>query len=146
MKKSRANLKITSVLILILVALTLIKIVAELIFGDINVALMPSGAPENLLLITKIFVVTVSLIMLLPQIYLGVKGIWASNNRGGTRIHIPLAVILFVITVLSLISPIVGIIKWEDVWDNVFGLLSIALQLIIYFEYIKYSREVASFR
>ena len=146
MRKPRLQLKITSVIILAFAFLTFVRIVLNLAFGEVNTPLMPQDTPENVLLITKIFVVTVSFIMILPQIYLGVKGIWAANHRRSSRLHIIVAVILFVLSCVSLASPVASIVKKDDIFINLLVIAGLAIQIIVYFEYAKHSREVAKSR
>ena len=143
MKKTKFNLKILSIASLVIAAFTLIKIVGELIFGEINTAVLPEGAPENLLLITKIFIASFSFILLLPQIYLGIKGLWAVNHPRSSRFHVIVAIVLFALTLVTIVSPITAIVKKENILYNVAGICSIIIQLFLYFEYARNAKELA---
>ena len=137
MKNAKKHLKVSSILVLVLATLTLVKVIAELIFGALNNATVPEGAPDNIIMITKMFLLMVALMLVIPQIYIGIKGLWASKHTVSSKGHIVVAIVLFVLAVLGLISPIVGIVKQEDVLNNVGVLLSLLLEAVIYFDYFK---------
>ena len=143
MEQSRKNLKNLSVIVLALAALTLINIVFELLFGELNNAEIPEGSPDNILLITRIFIAVVSLLMLLPQFYIGFKGLKVAKNPDASRGHIVWGIILFVFTVISLVTPVVAIINQEDVFANASEFLSVAVDAAILFGYVKYARIVS---
>ena len=54
---------------------SLLQIVSELLYGELNNAVIPEGAPENILPITKIVLFSVALLLTLPNIYIGIKGL-----------------------------------------------------------------------
>ena len=73
MEKQRKNLKAYSVVILICVALSLIRMIADACingFGDIS--MLPEGTSEDVALVAFIIVWVLGIIFLLPQVYLGV--------------------------------------------------------------------------
>ena len=94
-------------------------------------------------MITKIILFVVSLVLLLPQIYIGVKGMRIAKNPNSSKGHIIWAIILLVIAVLNLIDPIVGLINNGGVYDNLTTLSSVVLEIAIYYDYIKYAGAVA---
>lgn len=144
MEQSRKHLKITSVVVLIFATLTLLNLAANIwLGGDFNNSVIPDGAPENILQITKVFLLTFSGLLLLPQIYVGMKGLCIAKNPVSSKGHIVWATILFVLTALSLLSPIVGIVKQEAVSENISTLLGILVELAVYFDYIKYAKLVS---
>ena len=81
-------------------------------------------------------------ILLLPQIYIGFKGLKVAHSPDSSKSHIIVAIILFAFAILSTISPITSIIRKEEVGENIRNLLSIAVELFLYFDYIKYARLV----
>ena len=143
MELTRRNLKIESIVVLAFAALTFIHLVFQLIFVDFNKAELPAGADETTLLITKILIMAVSFVLLLPQIYIGIKGLKIAKNPNSSKAHIVWAIILFVVTVIALISPISNIIKQEAVSDNVSRLLSLLVEGFVFFDYIRYASAVA---
>ena len=143
MEQSRKNLKTYSIIVLALAILALIEMVFELFFGEINNAQIPEGAPENILMITKIVLAAITLLLYLPQIYIGIKGISVAKNPDSSKAHITLGMILFVLTAVSLISPAMAIIRLEDVFGNVARFLSVAVDAAILFCYVKYAKIVS---
>ena len=144
MELTRRNLKIESILVLAFAALSFIHLIAQLIFVDFSKAELSAGTDETAILVTKILIMAVSFVFLLPQIYVGIKGLKIANNPNSSKAHIVWAIILLVVTVLSLISPISNIIKQEAVSDNVSRLLSLLVEGLVFFDYIRYARAIAN--
>ena len=143
MEKSKKYLKICSILMLVFAGLTILNLAAEIIFGELNSAEIPEGAPDNILLITKIFLMSFSFLLTLPQIYLGIKGVMIAKNPDSSQKHIILAMVLLGLLILGLISPAISIVKKEDVGENVSNVLSVLVEILIYIDYIQYARAVA---
>ena len=143
MEQSRKNLKISSIVVLIFAGFSLLQIVAELLFGELNNAAIPEGGPNNVLLITKIFLLAVSVLLLLPSVYVGVKGLKVAKRPDSSKSHIILAVILLVFAALGLVEPAIGFVKQGELTDNLSSLFGALLEVVIYFEYIQYARAVA---
>lgn len=147
MEQARKNLKTSSIIVLVLAGLSLINILFELFFGEFSKALsgatIPEGAPENIVLIAQIFVLAVSLLILLPQVYIGIKGLKIAKKPDSSRGHIIWGIILLVFTAFGLISPFVALIqKNGEAFDNISELCSIAVDVFILFEYVKFARDV----
>ena len=143
MEQTQKNLKYSSFFVLFFAALSLLHIIAALVFGPINQAEIPADAPENILNITKIFLLVVSLVMLAPNVYVGVKGLRVAKNPDTSKGHIIWACILFAFSVLALVDPVVACLK-DGAWgDNVGSLLNLGLELIIYYEFIVHAKAVA---
>ena len=140
MEQTRKNLKTTSILVLLFAALNLVRVIVSLIFDGFGSA---EGATEGTVLAANIIVLVVAGICLIPQVYIGLKGIKVANAPDSSKAHIIWAMILFVITVLSLISPVIGFINKDTGSDNIGTLLALLLEGIIYFEYVKYARDIA---
>ena len=110
-----------------------------LLWGDFGA---PEGTDPNILLAAKISILVITLLMLLPSVYVGVKGLRIAKNPSPAKAHIVWAKIIFVFTVLALITPIVSIVKQGDIGANIASVSSILLEIIIYFDYIKYAQAV----
>ena len=137
MTQSRTQLKIASIIVLIFAALSLINIVAGLVFGELPEAEIPEGSPDNLLLITQIFVMVIAVLMLIPQVYVGVKGIKVANKPSSSKAHIVWAIILLAFAVSALVTPIAAIIALEDIASNIFSIISIVAEVIIFLLYTR---------
>jgi len=143
MEEARKHLRITSFIVLLFAGLTLFRTVVALLFGELNSVQLPEGAPENTLLITKIILLVVSVLLLLPELYVGLKGLRIAKKPNASKGHIIWAGIILVFLVLGLIDPVVAILKYGIETENIISLFSIFLEVTIYYDYIKYARVVA---
>ena len=142
MEKNKKNLKVLSILILALAVYSLIRIVLSVFSIDLNPEDLTDGASATLLLIGQIFVCVVSFILLIPQIFVGIKGIKVSNNPDSSKAHIVWAVILTVLSVIGILSPASELIKGVAVLDNLLAVADMVLDAIIYIEYINYAKKL----
>ena len=146
MEKTRKNLKTTSIVVLALAGLSLINIIFELFFGEFkeaaNNATLPDGSPDNIILITQIFVLVISVLLLLPQVYIGIKGIKIAKNPDSSKSHIVWGIILIVLTASGLITPFLGIIQGNDIFANVAEFCSILVDVSILLGYVSYAINV----
>ena len=140
--ENKKHLKWSSIAILALTGFTLLQLVFEMIFGELNNAELPEGSPANILLITKIFVLCVSALLMIPSIYVGIKGLKVAKNPDASRAHIIWAIILFALSVVSLVEPLLGVIGQENTRENIDSLLSILVSVSVYFDFIKEARAV----
>ena len=143
MEKTRKNLKITSIILLIMAGSTVLNILGEVFFGEFNSAALPEGAPTNTLLIAKIVLLAVSALFLWPQIYVAIKGIKIAKTHNNTKGHIFWAIVLLVFSIVGLISPTLELLRSEGVYQNVGSILSMLIEVCLYYEYIKYAKEIA---
>ena len=145
MEQARKHLKLTSFVVLALAVLSLINAVFEIFFGEFNNVPIPEGSPENILLITKIFVLVIALLLTVPQLYIGIKGLRIAKNPNASKsnAHIVWGIILLVITIMSMVSPALDIIKQEAVFENGSSLLSIAVDAMFLYDYVKYAKMIS---
>jgi hypothetical protein len=139
MEQTRKNLKLSSIVVLVLAGFSMLQVVCELLFGELSKAVIPEGAPDNILLITRIFLFSFALLLTSPSIYIGIKGLRVAKNPNSSKGHIVWGIILLVLTVLSLISPVADIINNGFKKDYLSAFLSIAVEATVFFEYIKYA-------
>ena len=132
-----------ALIVLLFAGLTLLGIITELVYGDLNSAQIPAGAPENILLITKTFVMVIALLLMLPKVYVGVKGLKMAKAPNASKGHIIVAAIILAFSIFSLIDPAMAILKQDGTSGNVSSLFNILLEVTIYYEYIKNARLVA---
>jgi hypothetical protein len=84
----------------------------------------------------------VGLILLLPQLYIGVKGMKIAKNPTSSKGHIVWAVILLVFLAFGIISTVISIAEQINVVNDVITLFDHALDVIVYCMYIKYANRV----
>ena len=140
MEQLRKHLKISSIVVLIMAAMSLLNVVSELAFGELNSV---QGVDDSALLMTKIVLLSVSFVLLLPQIYVGLKGMKMAKRPNSSKGHIVLATILLVIAVLSLYAPVLSFINKQEITATLGALFSVLLEIVIYADYIKYAKAVA---
>lgn len=143
MEQAKKHLKWTSIALLALAGSTLLQIVAELLFGDLNNAEIPAGSPDHILMITKIILLGFSCVMLFPQVYVGVKGLLVVKAPNASKGHIVWAIILFVFTLVDLLSPAFALVMQDNVNENMSLLLGGLVEAAVYFDYIKYAKVIA---
>ena len=141
--EKRKHLKWSSVAILAFAVFTLLELVSEILLGELNNVEIPEGAPSNVLLITKIILLCISVLFTLPSLYVGFKGLKMAKTPDNSKGHIVWAKILFVLAVLSLAAPVFGFINKADGVETFGGLFSILFEIVIYFDYIKHAAAVA---
>ena len=143
MGNSAKKLKISSLLLLIYTIFSALEIAVALYFGEFDNVAIPEGSPDNILAITKTFILVVSVLLLLPQVYLGFKGLRVAANPNSSKVHIVLAVIIFAFILVNGVSEIQGIASGVDTDAHVSTLLGLLVEVAIYFEYIFYAIRVA---
>ena len=147
MEQSRKYLKLSALVVLALAILSLLNILYELFFGALSMAFKSEVVTEqfadNIILTTQIFVLAVSFLLLLPRIYIGLKGIKVANNPDYSRGHIIWGTILLVLTAIGLISPLLALFKGNGmVFANIANICSEVVDVFILYEYVKYAKDV----
>ena len=140
MLETRRNLKLSSILVLVFAGLSVLNLVLQLCLGGIDS--VPGLSAEGLKN-AKIVILIVTLVLTIPEIYIGVKGLSFAKNPDGSKAHIILAKIFFVLSVLAIIDPIINLFKNGGAYENVTTLLSIAVQVLVYFDYVRYAIAVS---
>jgi hypothetical protein len=100
------------------------------------------GVSHEIIVVTMIVMFVVGLILLLPQLYVGVKGMKIAKNPTSSKGHIVWAVILLIFSAFGIIATVSSIAEQVNVVDNVITLVDHALDVIVYCMYIKYANRV----
>ena len=143
MEQAKKQLKISSLFVLLFAGISFIQIIAELVFGEINSATIPEGAPDNILQITKMFLLGVTIILLIPKFYVGIKGFLIVKNPTSSQRHIILAMIILVFDAIGFIDPILNMVNQGNIYDNLVIVANVSLEVILMYEYIKYAKAVS---
>ena len=139
MEQTKKNLKITAIVLLILAGLELLQTILVLAFGIAN----PGDVPENVFLITKVIAAVVAILLLLPQVYVGVRGLQlVKNPNPAAKAHIIWAIILLVVSALGLISSAVSFFQQGNGGGDLSTLLNRLVDVLVYIEFIKYSKDL----
>lgn len=128
MEKAKNQLKVSSFVILFFVAVSLVNVVLQIFSGKLNVAGMND--------IAKIVAIVISVLLLLPEVYIGVKGLKMAKAPDSSKAHIVWAAILMAFMVIALIDPISALANAQNVLNNIASLAKIILEICIYVIFI----------
>lgn len=142
MNNSRNHLKEASFLVLLFTAFSFIRMIIQIFVVGFEVDPAQVGASHELVVVAMIVTFVISLILLLPQLYVGVKGMKIAKNPTSSKGHIVWAVILLIFSAFGIISTVSSIAEQINVIDNVITLVDHALDVIVYCMYIKYANRV----
>ena len=141
MSISRNHLKEASFLVLLFTAFSFIRMIIQ-VFVGFEADPTQVGVSHEIIVVTMIVMFVVGLVLLLPQLYVGVKGMKIAKNPTSSKGHIVWAVILLVFSAFGIISTVTSIAEQINVVDNVITLVNHALDVIVYCMYIKYANRV----
>lgn len=141
MSNSRNHLKEASFLVLLFTAFSFIRMIIQ-VFVGFEADPTQVGVSHEIIVATMIVIFVVGLILLLPQLYVGVKGMKIAKNPTSSKGHIVWAVILLVFSAFGIIATVSSIAEQVNVVDNVITLVDHALDVIVYCMYIKYANRV----
>jgi hypothetical protein len=143
MEKNRKNLKSFSILVLFFVAFSLIRMIVDVCvngFGDVGQ--LPEGTSAEVAEVVLVIVWALGIVFLLPQVYIGIKGIKQAQNPTHGKAHMIWAVILTAMSAISLISGIVDISKAYS-FDKLLTVADVLVNVIVFGAYYFYARKVA---
>ena len=145
MEKARKDLKVYSIVILALTAIVLIgNIVSVCVKGLPPVTEIPEGLTKETVEIIKIISFALTFVVLIPQIFVGIKGIKVAKNpdaRG--KAHMVWAIILAVLSAVAVISGTIDLVKKFDV-DLLLGVINNVLDVCIFIGYYLCARKIAN--
>ena len=141
MSISRNHLKEASFLVLLFTAFSFIRMIIQ-VFVGFEADPTQVGVSHEIIVVTMIVMFVVGLVLLLPQLYVGVKGMKIAKNPTSSKGHIVWAVILLVFSAFGIIATVSSIVEQVNVVDNVITLVNHALDVIVYCMYIKYANRV----
>ena len=135
MELKKRNLKIYSLLFLVLAIVGVVQLVLAYLQGDFNVSAIAqqTGASEQLALIVVIATLAFIAIVILLEAYVAVKGVKQANGTGKGASHITISKIMMVFIIISLAGNIYYIIKGQIDW---LGLLRAIIGVLLVFGYI----------
>jgi hypothetical protein len=141
MEKNKKELKTLSYAILFLVTLSLIRLIVDICVNGlpkVNV----EGVSAEVANVMTIVAVVLSFVLLLPQVYVGVKGVKIANGGKGDKWHIVIAVILGICALTAVVSNCISMVKTFN-FDTVLAVVDSALDVAIFVWYIITARKIA---
>lgn len=135
MEKAKKNLKIWSILYIILAIVDVISLVGAYLSGDLKVA----NVSENMQTAVLVIVVGLAMLMALSKLFLGVQGYRQANGQTKGTGHITFAKIIFVLSIIVCFVSVPDLIsafnyrKLSDLGLNLFS-------LFVIFDYMKQAK------
>ena len=141
MEKNKKDLKALSLVILFLAALTLVRIVVNVCVNGLPKVELEGVTPE-VTNIVAIVALALSCVLLLPQVYVGVKGLKIANGGQGNKWHIVIAIILAICSLTAVVSSAISMFKSFN-FDTSLTVVDHFLDVAIFIMYIITARKIA---
>ena len=141
MENTKKNLKHASIGILILAGLSLISGILHLANIDVTKLDVPQGTTPELAKTIAIISGVISLLFILPRVYIGVVGIRGAKE--GSRAHIIVAIIFCIFSAIGVIAGISGLFGAASMLNAILNLVESIAVTTLYVIYIKCAREIA---
>lgn len=132
MEQNQKYLKIISWLLLAFAVLDLVKIVVT---GIMGMAALSAGVG----MIVAVVAVAISGLLLVPQVYVGVKGLAVAKAPSKAKAHITWAFVLMIVNFVGLLATAISFFKGEG---NAAEVSSLAVQIFLYYLYITNAKKV----
>ena len=124
-----------SILVLAYTAITLIRLIVEAAFTNFNIRNLPDNVAEGFAMVLRVMLCVISFILLLPQIYIGVKGIKIAKKPDSSKGHLVWAIILAAFAVLSISTPVSNIMQGVNVGANLVELIGLSVDILLFVTY-----------
>ena len=145
MKSKKSDLFILSIVILAMTALALIQSIVNVAVNGIAVEpkvaegiTLPAGADVAVGVATFIF----GIILLLPQVFVGYRGLLNAKGPMQKQGHITWAKVLFVLAIVSAVFSIISIFGTKDLLNSIFNIAEHVINVGLYYLYIKYAKSI----
>ena len=142
MEKNRKDLKVVSIAILALLGLTLVRTIVNACIQGIPQIQATEGLSQEAIKIASIIAFVLTFVLLLPQVYVGVKGIKIANGGEFGKAPFIWVIILGVLAVVATISALSNMFKAFN-FDTVLVAVDCALDVAIYLCYYISLRKIA---
>lgn len=148
MDKSRKNLRDYSIVVLLFAAVSFARLTVSFIFELDNIPTnLPADITTEAFKIVLIVIFALSLLFLLPQIFVGFKGLKMSRTPDSSSSHIVWAMILLVLSVIALVSPVMELVNAEEltrsiITTNIIELCDCLIDVVLFIFFVKYAKEV----
>ena len=132
MEKTRKQLKEYSIVILILTAITLVRaIVSVCVKGLPLPAVIPQGMTVEMVRIVSIISFALTFVFLIPQVYVGLKGMKISDGATCNKAPRVWALVLAILAGIATISSAIDLFKAFNV-DQLLTVIDVAVDLLLF--------------
>ena len=101
-----------------------------------------SGTSDGVVLASIRIVGVMSLLMVAVQIYIGLKGMKVAKEPDSSKGHITWATVLLVLSIIALVSPVMEMIQTKAIVANVVTIIDCLVDVLLYYYFIKWAKEV----
>ena len=132
MEKTRKQLKEYSIVILVFVAITLVRaIVSACVNGIPLPSEIPQGMTVEMARIVSIIAFALSFVFLIPQVYVGIKGMKIADGATCNKAPRVWALVLAILACIGTISSVIDLFKAFDV-DQLLTVLDVAIDTALF--------------
>ena len=142
MEKSKQNLKVMSILIMALTAFSCVKMIVNLCMGGLKVDKVPEGMTEGLVMVSLVIGVVFSFALLLPQVYVGIKGMKFAETPDSSKAHIVWAIVLAILAGVSTVSAISGMTQSGKLVSSLLNIVDSGLDVVVFIIYAVEAKRI----
>lgn len=145
MEKTQKNLRDYSILILLFVGLSLVRVIVNaflVTFAEIDAEVL-GDLTEKAVRTGLIIVWVLSIVLLLPQVFVGLRGLQEAKNPTNKRGYIVWAKILFVLAIIATLGAIFDLFSAANLVDAILALVDVLIDVVIFFLFIRYAKQVS---
>ena len=147
MENAKKQLKTYSIVVLILAAFSVVRSILQVILTDydklyLDALVKDPATTKAIVTAGAIITVVVSLILVLPQVFVGYRGMKVAKNPDSKKGFIVWAWILLVLAGIGVISGIVSLVNSSDILGTITSIADALLDAVIFFCVIHYAKIV----
>lgn len=141
MEQKKKNLQQISQTILILIILDIFNLITQ-VAGTTH-ELEKTGIPKNLVI--TIIIITAAIIAL-AQAFMGFKGLKESKNPTKSKVHIVLAIIFAVLSIIAFVTNTISLVEIfsndDSIFNGIINILINAVDIVLFIMFAKYAIAV----
>ena len=132
MSKSRKDLRLLSIIVLICVAINFVMTMIDICqFGLALPSVVIEGVSKEVIEILAITIIVFKLLFLFPQVYVGIKGMKIADGATCNKAPRVWALVLAILAGIALISSAIDLFKAFDV-DQLLTVLDGAIDVVLF--------------
>ena len=139
MEKSKKELKALSIVILVFAVVYFAENIIGAALDGFVIKDIPEGVSFSVAQAVYISVLVLSFLFILPDVYIGIKGIKAAKEPVKTKAHITWAKVLMVISIIAVISSVVEAFSSKDLVMDIISIADMTVNACLYYFYIKHA-------
>lgn len=146
MKGKKLDLFILSIVILATAAFALVQSIVNVAINGfaIDAASLGEGMTITPEVATIIGVIgfAIGVIFLLPQVFVGIRGMQNAKGPMEKQGHITWTKVLFVFAIISAVAAIISAFTTNDLLNSIINIATNIVNVCIYYFYIKYAKAI----